>query len=251
MSVSLVGGGPETVVPGLLAPFLQEVRSRAARAGRAPRVVLVVVDGRGAARRFLPAYRHALDGGPALEVRPVLLAPGRPAPAGAVADVDGIVVGGGETPAYLDGLLPAAAAVGAAVRAGTPYLGFSAGAMVAPSAALVGGHLLAGRSVCPEDRSEDVAEVALRPGLGLVGFPVDVHTAEAGTLGRTVALVGSGVAPLAVGIDEDTVLTVAGPEADPADGVVSGTGAVWVVRAAPGVPAGATVQVVHAAVPAG
>ena len=227
MSVHLVGGGPETGATGLLDPFHAEVRGRADGARRLPRVVLVVVDGRGAARRFLPAYQRALDG---VQVEPVLTAPGRPAPAAAFGDVDGIVVGGGPTPAYLDGVGPAAAAIGAAVRSGVPYLGFSAGAMVAPGTALVSGHLLAGRELCPAEWAEDPGELTVRPGLGLVGFPVDVHTAQAGTLGRTVALVGSGAAPVAVGIDEDTCLTVPGVEADPADGQVTGGGAVWVVR---------------------
>ena len=115
-----------------------------------------------------------------------------------------------------------------------PYLGFSAGAMIAPRTALLGGHLLAGRSVCPRSWSEGLAELTVRPGLGLVEFAVDVHTGQAGTLGRTVALVDSGAAPVAVGIDEDTCLAVAVGAPDPADGVVTGPGAVWVVRHGPG-----------------
>jgi hypothetical protein len=76
----------------------------------------------------------ALAAGPEVDVRPVSLRRRRGVPAGAVA---------------------------AAVRAGMPYPGFSAGAVIAARTALV-------------------------------GFPVDVHTGQAGTLGRTVALVASG-----------------------------------------------------------
>ena len=65
-----------------------------------------------------------------------------------------------------------------------------------------------------------------------MSFPVDVHTAQAGTLGRTVALVESGAADTAVGVDEGTCLALPGGAADPADGVVTGSGAVWVVRRA-------------------
>lgn len=57
-----------------------------------------------------------------------------------------------------------------------------------------------------------------------------MHTGRAGTLGRTVALVETGAAAVAVGIDEGTCLTVAGPGTDPADGVVTGAGSVWVLR---------------------
>ena len=230
MSVFLVGGGPETVVPGLLAPLLAEVRAGAERGGRRPRVLLVVAGTRRSAGRFLPAYLHALDAGRDVEVEPVFLAPGRALDPAVLGGADGVVVGGGPTPAYRDALVGAAAHLQALTRAGVPYLGFSAGAMITPDAALVGGHLLAGRSVCPEEWSEERGELTVQPGLGLVGFPVDVHAAQAGTLGRVVALVASGGAPLAVAIDEDTCLVVAGPDADPGDGVVSGTGAVWVVR---------------------
>ena len=43
-----------------------------------------------------------------------------------------------------------------------------------------------GTEVCPEDCSEGLEEVEIRDGLGLVPFAVDVHAAQAGTLGRAV-----------------------------------------------------------------
>jgi cyanophycinase len=233
VTVHLVGGGADTTTPGLLAPFLAEVVAAAGRAGHRPRIAVVVVDRWGSGRRSLPGYVHALDAGRDVDVAPVFLRRGRGLLPETLAGVDGIVVGGGPTPEYLEGLSGSAGSIAAAVRAGTPYLGFSAGAMIAPRSALVGGHLQDGRGVCPEEWSEELDELTVAPGLGLVGFPVDVHTAQAGTLGRTVALVGSGAAPVAVGIDEDTCLAVAAQATDPADGVVTGAGGVWMVRPGP------------------
>lgn len=229
MTVFLVGGGADTVTRGLLAPFLAEAGAAAERAGRRARVAIAVVDHWRSGRRLLPAYVHALDGRRDLDVQPLFLRRGKDLAPTAFDAVDGIVVGGGSTPTYLDALIGSAGSIGSRVRSGTPYLGFSAGAMIAPRTALVGGHRRAGRDICPEEWSEDLDEITVCPGLGLVGFPVDVHTAQAGTLGRTVALVESGTAT-AVGIDEDTCLAVADPDADPADGVVTGRGGVWFVR---------------------
>ena len=226
MTVFLVGGGADTVVPGLLAPFLAEVG--AAAPGR-PRVALLLCGPARWTRRELPAHRHALDGAD-VELLPVRVRPGQPVPAAALDGVDGIVVGGGVTPDYLACLAPVAGAVASAVAGGTPYLGLSAGAMVAPRTALLGGFRSAGRDVCPEEWSEGLTPVTVAPGLGVVGFPVDVHTGTTGTLGRTVALVETGTAAVAAGIDEDTCLALPVGADDPADGVVTGSGRVWTVR---------------------
>ena len=61
-------------------------------------------------------------------------------------------------------------------------MGFSAGAMVAPARAIVGGYRIRGTEVCPVEWSEGLEEVEIRDGLGLVPFAVDVHAAQAGTL---------------------------------------------------------------------
>jgi cyanophycinase len=47
--------------------------------------------------------------------------------------VDGIVVGGGLTPAYLEGLRLSAGTLAAKAADGVPYLGFSADAVIAPA----------------------------------------------------------------------------------------------------------------------
>ena len=230
MSVFLVGGGADTTPPGALDGFLAEVR--AAAAGERARIALVVLDQGRRSRRFLPDYVQVLDGGGDVEVVPVLLQPGGELDPTAFDGAHGVAVGGGPTPEYRAGLVGTAVHLQGLVRSGVPYLGFSAGAMVAPGSVLVGGFRLGGRDVCPEEASEDLEQLTLRPGLGLVSFPVDVHTAQAGTLGRTTALVECGAADTAVGVDEGTCLAVACGAADPTDGVVTGSGAVWVVRRA-------------------
>jgi cyanophycinase len=232
VTVFLVGGGPDTVASrGLLDPFVIELTRRATALGRVPRLAVALVDYEGSAARFLPEYVDAL-GEDVFEVVPVLLCRGGTVDARAFDGVDGIVVGGGPTPVYLAGLLSARERIQEAVTGGVPYLGFSAGAMIAASAALVGGHRRDGKEVCPEEWSEGLGPVTVREGLGLVGFTVDVHTAQAGTLSRTVAVVEVGEATTALGIDEDTCVTVSGREPwEAEDLVVSGSGSAWLVRA--------------------
>ncbi|MEV0903709.1 hypothetical protein [Streptomyces hokutonensis] len=82
----------------------------------------------------------------------------------AASDVDGLLVCGGLTPAYQDAfagcldLLP-----GLLAERRIPYAGFSAGAALAARSAVVGGWLLDGVPVCPEDTAEDLEEIAVRP----------------------------------------------------------------------------------------
>lgn len=91
--------------------------------------------------------------------------------------------------------------------------------------AVVGGWLVDGVPVCPEETGEDLAEVETRAGLGLVPFAVDVHAAQWGTLPRLIAVVARGAAPYGVAVDENTLLEVADGRAR-----VTGTGRAHVVR---------------------
>lgn len=228
-SVFLVGG---VVEPGhgagLLAPFVAEAAARAA--GR-PRLAVLLLDREGSLGRSLPGYEAAFGG--TADVLPVALRPGEPLDTGAVAVVrqaDGVVVGGGLTPGYhralSDGL---GEVVREVVTGGAPYAGFSAGAMVAGERALLGGYLSGGHEVCEEGCSEDLDDLTVAAGLGLVPFTCDVHITAAGTLGRALEVVAAGLAPAAVGLDEDTCLRV--PLGDDAeDGEVLGSGSVWFVR---------------------
>jgi cyanophycinase len=137
---------------------------------------------------------------------------------------DALLVCGGLTPAYGTALSPIASAVRSWLAAGRPYAGFSAGAAVAAARAVVGGYLLDGRAVCPSDAAEDLDDVTVVDGLGLVPFAVDVHAAQWGTLGRLCAAVAAGLVPSGVAIDEDTAVII---EAGAA--VVAGRGAAHVV----------------------
>jgi cyanophycinase len=227
MSIFLVGGGPDTVTtPVIFDQFMAEVLQRAG--DRRPRIAVVLVDHEGSAEYFLPAYLDPLHRRSPCEVTAVpLRQPGHVDP-GVFDGVDAIVVGGGPTPVYLEGLLNAAAAIRQMVEAGAPYLGFSAGAMIAPERAIVGGYRVRGVEVCPEEWSEGLGEVELREGLGLVSFAVDVHAAQAGTLGRAVAAVVQGMVGKAVAVDENTALVL--PHADAREQRVTGTGNCWVIR---------------------
>jgi cyanophycinase len=223
----LVGGGVDTVAtPGLLNPFMAELERHGRSRGRVPRLVVVLVDQDGSGERFLSSYIEALCGH-RVEAEPVFVRRGQSASPTAFSDVDGIAIGGGPTPVYLAALEPAREAIRAAVSHGVPYVGFSAGAMVASRMALIGGWRQGDREVCPEEWSEGLEHLALRPGLDLVPFTVDVHTAQAGLLGRAVSLVESGDAARVVALDEDTCLAVTRSDSAPDPSAVSGSGSVW------------------------
>jgi cyanophycinase len=240
MTIILVGGGPDTVTtPAVFDRFVKELRHRAP--GRIPRVAMVLFDHEGSSEYFLPAYLEPLESRMACEIAQVLLGFTRGADPAAFDHVDGIVVGGGPTPGYLEGLLPSAEAIRRAVSDGVPYMGFSAGAMVAPAQAIVGGYAIGGIEVCPVDWSEGLGEVEIRAGLGLVPFAVDVHAAQAGTLGRAVGAVAKGLVDRAAAVDENTALVL--HHADLEELEVIGTGNCWTIR---GVGAKATVSVLSA-----
>lgn len=112
-----------------------------------------------------------LDGGPVAEE---------------VRSAGALVVGGGLTPVYRRALAPFAPVIQERVASGVPYLGFSAGAMIASAQSLAGGYLLHGVEVCAQECSEGLDAITVLPGLGLVPWLVDSHAAQAGTVSRAV-----------------------------------------------------------------
>ncbi len=62
--------------------------------------------------------------------------------------------------------------------------------------------------MCAEEAGEDLEELEVRDGLGLVPFAVDVHATQWGTLTRLVHAVGAGLVAEGWAIDEGTVLVV-------------------------------------------
>jgi cyanophycinase len=228
VSVHLVGGGSGSGDGAAFRLFVAEATALAKERGvaGAPRIAIVVVrdgDGPEHAARLAAELTQA---GP-IDERVIALTEDETATPGALADSDGILVGGGLTPAYLATLEPLFPELRDRVTEGVPYLGFSAGAMIAPERALIGGWRIGDVPVCPEDASEDLEDVTVVNGIGLLDVTIDVHAAQWGTLSRLVAATAAGLSDGGMAIDEDTALTVGG------DGLrVSGSGNVW--RVAPG-----------------
>ncbi|UKA74902.1 Type 1 glutamine amidotransferase-like domain-containing protein [Arthrobacter sp. FW306-07-I] len=228
MTIFLAGGGPDPdAFPDVFDAFAAEVRQHAGQ--RRPAHVAVAVHGTGVnLQDLVAAYAEPLQGRIDCRIVVVPLAPGKPADPATFDGVDGVVVGGGLTPGYWEWLHPAASAIPNLVTAGVPYLGFSAGAMMAPRLALIGGYRIDGVEVCGEECSEGLDSVDLRKGLGLVPFTVDVHAAQAGTLSRALGAVAAGLAERAVAIDENTAVVV--ESAGDVDYKVIGAGNCWDIR---------------------
>ena len=228
MSIFLAGAGPDPLAfPEVFDRFAGEV-SQAAGTAHSARIAVVVHDRAGNPAGRLDEYIGPLRARLPLELVPVLLGGVGTADPALFDGVDAVVVGGGLTPAYLAGLHPAMAALNRAVSRGASYLGFSAGAMVAPERALIGGYRVDGTEVCGEECSEGLDAVDIRAGLGLAPFAVDVHAAQAGTLGRAVGAVSAGLVERAVAIDENTALIL--PAAGSEGFEVIGGGSCWDVR---------------------
>jgi cyanophycinase len=126
----------------------------------------------------------------------------------------GVYVAGGWTPGYRDALMAAGMAwLDVIRREELPYAGFSAGAALAAERAVVGGWRASidGRDVaiCPEEAGEDLEGIAVRDGLGLVPFCVDVHAAQRGTLPRLLHALAVADRDEGWAVDEGTTLVVA------------------------------------------
>jgi cyanophycinase len=209
MHVTLVGGGRRPAAFGrLYGPFLE--RATLCAGAETPQIAVVLIDeGQDlAADRYL--YEVALRAVGRCELITLGVTLGSQLRAVDFAAAHGLLVGGGLTPAYADAVVPAKADIlGWLIERGAPYCGFSAGASIAARDAVVGGWLVDGQPVCPPDAGEDLDEVTVVPGLGLVEFSVDVHATQWGTTPRLAAAVdrlGDGHRGFA--IDEDTAVIV-------------------------------------------
>src|SRR3954469_19019069 len=166
MDVHLIGGGwDDALAPTLYGAF---VEAAARRAGPTPRLLLVVMGTDAESLDYHERYLHTLGlvGGHELVVERV--ADGTPFDHGALDGIDGLFVGGGPTPEYHAALAGAYPRIRSLVSAGMPYAGFSAGAAIAGSHAVIGGWRLDGVPVCPEDSNEGLDAVAVVDGIGLV-----------------------------------------------------------------------------------
>jgi cyanophycinase len=225
--VHLVGGGWSDDGGSVYRAFLEEATARAVSSGRSvPRIAVIVVhDGDGL--DTFARFDSVLGTGGPCEPVSVLVAEGAEVPQTALADVDAILVAGGLTPAYLESLRPRFGEIRRQVADGTPYLGFSAGAAIAAERAIVGGWKIGDVEVCAEEAGEELEEVTIEEGIGLLDVAIDVHAAQWGTLTRLIAATEAGLVDGGLAIDESTVL-IAG------DGPLSvaGRGSVWTVIAA-------------------
>ena len=209
MSTHLVGGGwSDTAAPAVFGGFLTEAAERATARGRTtPRVGLVLMGTDEESVEYHQKYVRALDlAGVPHDLALTRLEEGHPCPPLSLGELDGLFVGGGPTPEYHASLAGCYPAILAAVGDGLPYLGFSAGAEIAARRAIVGGWRIGGIAVAPEETGEDLDEVTVVDGIGLVDFAVEVHTAQWGTLGRVVGAIEAGLVDSAMAIDESTVL---------------------------------------------
>ncbi|WP_043593745.1 MULTISPECIES: Type 1 glutamine amidotransferase-like domain-containing protein [unclassified Frigoribacterium] len=227
MSIHLVGGGWSPDDTELYDLFVAEAAVRGAAVGRGvPRIaVLIVVADDSPSAEFRDGYPAMLAAGGRCEALTTIVAAGDEFDTRVLSDVDGLLVAGGLTPAYLDAVAPLIDQVRLLVADGLPYLGFSAGAMIAADRAVLGGWLIGDVPVCPEDAAEDLDEVTLADGLGLVDLAIDVHAAQWGTLTRLIAATEAGLVRGGVAIDENTALVVG-------EGALAvlGTGSVWRVE---------------------
>ncbi|MFG6401161.1 Type 1 glutamine amidotransferase-like domain-containing protein [Microbacterium sp. P04] len=220
--VHLVGGGRDDQ---LLAPIFERFVADAATAASAdrPRVhaLLVLEGGEDAADdRFCSALHRA---GADLVVHAIV--EGETFTPAAIDGAAALAVGGGLTPAYAAAVAPIAVLIRERVEAGAPYLGFSAGAAIAAEHALVGGYLLDGVEVCDAAAGEELGELTMSDGLGLVPFTVDVHAAQWGTVSRLVAAVQAGLALDGFAIDEHTAVV----QRQWGEPEIGGAGAAWYV----------------------
>ncbi|MFZ4894575.1 Type 1 glutamine amidotransferase-like domain-containing protein [Plantibacter sp. Mn2098] len=217
MSVFLVGGPslPETESTVYRA-FLAEAAALAVVAGRtAPRIAVVVVhheDGTDDAAALADSIARVAAASPdapnSIDAAQIVLGIGGTVDQAALANVDGIVVGGGLPSAYASALAPVAGEVRRLVATGLPYLGISAGAMITADNAIVGGWRIGDVPVSPEGTSEGLDEVTLADGLGLIDLAVDAHAAQWGTVSRLVAATEAGMVDGGLAVDEDTALVV-------------------------------------------
>lgn len=227
MSVHLVGGGWSTDYSGeVYREFLDEATARALTGGRPiARIGVLLVREEGADPRGQSWSEQLARVG---VCEPVIteIAEGELFASPALNDIDGLLIGGGHTPSYLAAVTPLIDEIRLLVADDLPYLGFSAGAMIAADAAIIGGWRIGDVSVCPQDAAEDLDEVTVVEGLGLVDVAIDVHAVQWGTLARLIAATEAGLVDGGIAIDEFTALTV-----DDQEIRVVGSGSIWQVSA--------------------
>lgn len=219
MDITLAGGGRDsTAARSVFGPFV-------AAAGPDAVIACVVID-EGADRPAAPwtrTYRRVrgfdpltrwsrllASAGPC-RTMPIVIPRGGRLELAALRGATGLFVAGGLTPDYAAALTPIRDDLRRwLARTGAPFAGYSAGAAVAAERAVVGGWRAHGLPVCGQDAGEELDEVTVTTGLGLVPALVDIHCAQWGTLPRLLAATraeaAAGRPAQGWAIDEDTGL---------------------------------------------
>ena len=229
MSVHLVGGGWGAAhAASVYAPFITEAAEAAGRDGvDRPRIAVLLVLGHAEAAEQSARWRTTLESVADVDAAVTVVPEDGAFEAATLAGVHGVLVGGGLTPAYRRAVEPVAGELRRLVASGLPYLGFSAGAAIASDTALLGGWRIGGVPVAPEETGEDLDEVTVEAGIGLIDLTVDCHAAQWGTLTRLIAATEARLVDGGIAIDEDTLFSIG------TSGLrVAGAGSVWSVTAA-------------------
>jgi cyanophycinase len=226
MSIHLVGGGRSDDYDGeVYRVFLAEAAARASASGRdLARIGVLLVGGGDDAAEYASSYTAQLLRAAECEPTVSWVDEGETFASSVLTGIDGLLIGGGHTPSYLTAVEPIIGEIRLLVSDNLPYLGFSAGAMIAADRAIIGGWMVGDVAVSPEETGEDLDEVTIAEGIGLVDLAIDVHAAQWGTLSRLVAATEAGLIDGGVAIDEFTVLIVGDGELR-----VEGAGSVWKV----------------------
>lgn len=221
----LVGGGrSERALAPLFSRFVEDAAEHRSARKRAPRIHALLVLEQGVDEAIARVSRQLHLAGADVVIHAIV--EGEIFEDAALERADGIFVGGGLTPAYHRAFAGVAAGVRERVFGGMAYLGFSAGAAIASERALIGGYRLGGAAVCDEDAGEELDEVTVVAGLGLVPFSIDVHASQWGTVSRLIAAAADGIIESGFAIDEHTAVSCrAGDRAHAAS--IDGEGAAW------------------------
>ena len=150
MSVYLIGGGwSDEYAPAVFGPFLAECGKNAGRSS--PKVRLVVMGTDSESREYHERYVAALALAGEHELLVTRVPFGEACPAETLEGIDDLLVGGGPTPEYHQALSPLYSRIRDLVTGGLPYAGFSAGAALGATTAIIGGWRVNDVAVCPDD----------------------------------------------------------------------------------------------------
>lgn len=206
MTLYLIGGSPSKPVAPVLDDFVAAVRDHGTR------IAVALLGSADEAGELLNTYADPiLERFPEALIEPIWLTDPDEAPIEWPPEPEalaGIIVAGGWTPGYLEGLSAWRDMLSKLVRRGVPYLGFSAGAAIVGRHAIVGGWQHTGRQVAPEITGQGSTEIDVRDGLALIGPGIETHADTRFMLGRALAACQVGPMRTVAAIDEDTALII-------------------------------------------